>query len=1346
MTRLHRFLLLAAMLAAAPAWAQDWGAVANISATMGVSANRLCYGEASRGDIGCPADAPTVSGSTIIGTFVGDGSGLTGVTAASADRIVSGTAKVIANGNSNSISITESGVTTGYYYNGIWVAGGVSTTGAGKFNNVSVTANADIGGIVGIGATAGISPGISLQIGSGLPTETASKTLRLSTRNGYYSDIYAQNNTSDSFGIMVNGVQVLRSTGAGLDKWVSGYTGLGIQRPGGSVPLTMFIDGTNGGAYVYAIGNTGTVTKTPSNSLQVNGAIQIAAETSATTNTCDSNRTGAIRYTGGNFQVCYGTGGWANLADASSTVATADRITSGTAQVIANGNSNSISITEAGVTTGYYYGGVWVAGGVSTTGKISATNLYVSNSIGIGTTNPSYSLHVLGDIASSNPANGRTIRLDSGNANLSYGGSGPFFINRFFANDILLGASGGRVGIATVTPTTALEVSGTVSATNFVGKFSGDGSGLTGISTVSDRLVSGTSTAILSPNGNLTVRGFLDIVTNSNVVAVGNAAALNNLSANVTAVGLGAAQNNSGTNVTSVGNWAGKQNTGSALTAVGYGAGWNNSGSTVTLLGGNTGFGNSGNYLTAVGTTAGYSNAGNYVTALGYAAGYSNTSDNLTVVGYAAGQSNSGTNVTSLGQQAGRYNTGTNVTSVGYAAAYSNGGDLLTAIGNGAGQTNTGGAVTAVGYTAAQSNTAAFVVAVGSYAGQFNTGNYLTALGYTAGRNNTGQNNTAVGYTALAANTSGINNTGLGTSAMVSNTTGSQNTALGEAALFSNATSSYNTAVGWQALYTNIGGASNSGFGASALLYNQNGSYNTAVGINAARGASAYDVTGTTALGYFAGSNLATNGNYNTLLGYSTGQTLTTGASNILIGASADAPAANSSFYLNIGNAISGTMVSNSSLAFIGGIKANGTVTATYFEGDGSRLSNLPSATSDRLISGTSTAILDPTGNLTMRGRLDIVTGTNIVAVGAGAAQTASSGTFVTAVGVSAARFNNTATYTTAMGYAAGYNNSGASSALYGANAGYQNIGTYLTAVGAGAGTSNTGNYVTALGAVAGYSNTADYLTAVGYYAGQNNSGYGVTALGYQAGRYNTGNNITALGQSAGSQNTGAYITAMGYSAAYQNSGTNVTALGYQAAQNNTKDLLTAVGHGAGQNNVGLETTLLGYTAGMNNSADYVTAMGLYAGRYNTGAALTAMGDSAATSNTGTAVTGIGYQAARFNSGNSSTMVGYQSGVNNSGAGVTALGYYAGVSNTFGNVTLLGNSVYTADKANQVVLGNSSVVEVSTAGIYAGKGVSATGIVTATAIYLADNPALTCGPATYGTTKFVNGRPYYCRP
>jgi hypothetical protein len=98
MHRIVRTLLLGLM--AGSAIAQDWGSVATISTTMGVSGSRLCLGEGPRGDIGCPAYAPSVttagdvsvSGNLSANKFIGNGSGLTGVTAASADRITSGNA------------------------------------------------------------------------------------------------------------------------------------------------------------------------------------------------------------------------------------------------------------------------------------------------------------------------------------------------------------------------------------------------------------------------------------------------------------------------------------------------------------------------------------------------------------------------------------------------------------------------------------------------------------------------------------------------------------------------------------------------------------------------------------------------------------------------------------------------------------------------------------------------------------------------------------------------------------------------------------------------------------------------------------------------------------------------------------------------------------------------------------------------------------------------------------------------------------------------------------------------------------------------------------------------------
>lgn len=245
---------------ALPAVAQDWGQIATVSSTLGINGGRVCVGEGTRSDIGCPTYAPSVSsgglltatalsattvnghyasfttittgtyygdGSNLSGVtasamdwygltniptgvqnisttelavteltqlqhidtsvlpasvwtnlaylnqsvsttstptfdgltasnivtatyFEGDGSRLTSVTAASSDRITSGTTNVIANGNTGYVSFTSSGVTTGYYSpEGVFAAVGISTSSnQASFTTVYASGN------IGIGTTA----------------------------------------------------------------------------------------------------------------------------------------------------------------------------------------------------------------------------------------------------------------------------------------------------------------------------------------------------------------------------------------------------------------------------------------------------------------------------------------------------------------------------------------------------------------------------------------------------------------------------------------------------------------------------------------------------------------------------------------------------------------------------------------------------------------------------------------------------------------------------------------------------------------------------------------------------------------------------------------------------------------------------------------------------------------------------------------------------------------------------------------------------------------------------------------------------------------------------------------
>lgn len=162
--RAHKILLATALLAGLGAlgWAQSWGfsAVANISATMGVNDGRVCIGEASRQDIGCPTYAPsinaaglltatsiatgglTVTGATSLSTVsatVGSFTSLTvngvavtgGGGGGGGDRLTSGTSSVAVNSATGVVSVTQLGVETAYLHPTLGlVAPGVSTTGA----------------------------------------------------------------------------------------------------------------------------------------------------------------------------------------------------------------------------------------------------------------------------------------------------------------------------------------------------------------------------------------------------------------------------------------------------------------------------------------------------------------------------------------------------------------------------------------------------------------------------------------------------------------------------------------------------------------------------------------------------------------------------------------------------------------------------------------------------------------------------------------------------------------------------------------------------------------------------------------------------------------------------------------------------------------------------------------------------------------------------------------------------------------------------------------------------------------------------------------------------------------
>src|SRR5262249_50522908 len=132
------------------------------------------------------------------------------------------------------------------------------------------------------------------------------------------------------------------------------------------------------------------------------------------------------------------------------------------------------------------------------TAVTSATDdVFVGSSAGVAVTTGSTNLFI-GSSAGSNVTTG------NGNILIGYNAVAPNATTNYWlniSNTIVAhmtsaAAAGGaaKVGINEATPNANVEVSGTISATHFVG----DGSGLTGLSGTPDRIVSGSSSVIVN--------------------------------------------------------------------------------------------------------------------------------------------------------------------------------------------------------------------------------------------------------------------------------------------------------------------------------------------------------------------------------------------------------------------------------------------------------------------------------------------------------------------------------------------------------------------------------------------------------------------------------------------------------------------------------------------------------------------------------------------------------------------------------------------------------------------------------------------------------------------------------
>ena len=528
-----------------------------------------------------------------------------------------------------------------------------------------------------------------------------------------------------------------------------------------------------------------------------------------------------------------------------------------------------------------------------------------SGNVGIGTTSPTYNLDVQGPsngiIRAYGPSIGRlSLQNSTSHYSTSVQGSKWYFFDEASGASRMVIDSSGNVGIGTTSPTSKLDVNGTVTASGpidssdgtntaitsetarfnkygllanrgsmYITNYAAGGSILFGIggvhSAYNKMALAGTGhlgIGTTTPSARLDSRvddgnthslrlgrtdtsSFWDFIHAGDDLRIYNAGG----SGKDILLGVNSAGVDQGNKV-----GIGTASPSAKLDVAGL-ANINDGSNNVMISSGNTAL-TTGVDNTAVGDNALQSvTSGSYNSAFGAGALTSNST----------GVSNS-----AFGHGALRLNTGANNTAFGTASLRNKtSGDNNSAFGVNALYTNATG-----------SNN----IAIGRNAGYYTTGSNNALIGYYAGyggATSTFSNTVALGYQALTALTIGENNVAVGFQAGLSNTEGDDNVFVGGFAGQANTTGDNNAFVGRNAGYANISGSVNSFLGVSAGRYNTTGYSNTFLG-----GLAGNQNT----IGYsnsFVGVNAGysnTSGDNNSFFGRDSGYSNSTGNGNIFLG------------------------------------------------------------------------------------------------------------------------------------------------------------------------------------------------------------------------------------------------------------------------------------------------------------------------------------------------------------------------------------------------------------------------------------------------------------------------------
>ncbi len=188
-------------------------------------------------------------------------------------------------------------------------------------------------------------------------------------------------------------------------------------------------DGDNEGIYVNSTGNVGIGTTTPAHLLDVNG----------------SARVNNLRVNTINLQF-------------GASMEVANRM-----NVIGTG-SPSLFVGNNGTN---YFQLIYNSAGYGQLFTFGTDHIVLSagGNVGIGVTNPSSTLHIVGNTIFQNSGNGRRITID-GNGEIEAASSQNLYLNRTSTSDLILNLAGGNVGIGTTTPAHLLDVNGSARVNN----------------------------------------------------------------------------------------------------------------------------------------------------------------------------------------------------------------------------------------------------------------------------------------------------------------------------------------------------------------------------------------------------------------------------------------------------------------------------------------------------------------------------------------------------------------------------------------------------------------------------------------------------------------------------------------------------------------------------------------------------------------------------------------------------------------------------------------------------------------------------------------------------------------